>query len=342
VGNVEEVAAVSDRRIRWAVVGVGDIARKRVMPAIAADGARSELYACVTRDPRKLADLPHTGPQRVYEHIEEALADSAVDAVYVATPVFLHAAQALAALDAGKDVLVEKPFAMNANEAAPVLAAARRNHRRFAVAYFRRFWPHFERTNATIASGQLGQIAHVRVTFQSWYDPDPADPKAWRVRRSLSGGGVLADAGSHRLDLLAWWFGEPRRLFAEVSTLTHRYDADDSARLLIDFASGVRVSASFHWNAKTWADEIHVTGTEGQLALTPCDGGMLTLTVDGRPHVESLPRPENGHAALIADFTRAILEDDPPRFGGEDGLVASRMMDAAFESSHRGGWVNLD
>jgi predicted dehydrogenase len=333
---------VSDRRIRWAVVGVGDIARKRVMPAIAADGARSELYACVTRDPRKLAHLPHPGPQRVYEHIEQALADSAVDAVYLATPVFLHAPQALAALAAGKDVLVEKPFALNANEAAPVLAAARRNHRRLAVAYFRRFWPHFERAKAIIASGQLGQIVHVRATFQSWYDPDPADPKAWRVRRGLSGGGVLADAGSHRLDLLAWWFGAPRRVFAEVSMLTHRYDADDSVRLLIDFASGVGASASLHWNARTWTDEIHVNGTQGQLALTPCDGGTLALTVDGRQQVETLLRPENGHAALIADFTRAILADRPPRFAAEDGLVASRLMDAAFESSHRGGWVDLD
>jgi predicted dehydrogenase len=333
---------VSDRRIRWAVVGVGDIARKRVMPAIAADGAASELYACVTRDPRKLADLSHSGPKRVYERIEQALTDNAVDAVYLATPVFLHASHALAALEAGKDVLVEKPFAISAAEAERVLAAARRNRRRLAVAYFRRFWPHFERAKAILASGQLGQIVHVRATFQSWYDPDPADPKAWRVRRSLSGGGVLADAGSHRLDLLAWWFGAPRRVFAEVSTLTHQYDADDSARLLIDFASGVRASASFHWNARTWADEIHVSGTQGQLALTPCDGGTLTLTIDGRQHVETLPRPDNGHAALIADFARAILDGRPPRFDGEDGLVASRIMDAAYESSHRGGWVNLD
>ncbi len=332
-----------ERSVNWALVGIGDIAVKRVAPAILAQ-PDSRLYACVTRDAEKVSRLPVGEPVKVYATLGQALEDAAVDAVYLATPVFLHAAQAIAALEAGKDVMVEKPMAMNASEARAVCETARRTGRRLAVAYFRRFWPRFERVKRAVESGRLGQIVQVRVALQSWYRPSSDDPKSWRVNPALGGAGVLADVGSHRLDLLAWWFGRPRRLVADCRTMTHDYQAEDSANLLMVAKSGAQIAATFHWNSNVWADEIHVTGTDAQLTLNPCDGDSIEWNAgrSGTPESESVAKPENAHFPMIDDFARAVVEDRPPRFTGDDGAEATLVLDAVAQSVREGKWVTLD
>ena len=106
--------------LNWAVVGVGDITTKRVMPAIQAE-PRSRLYGVVSRHPEKARAWAPT----VWTSLDDALADAAVEAVYVATPVFLHAPQSIAAMRAGRHVLCEKPLAMNFPEAQQIVRTAR-------------------------------------------------------------------------------------------------------------------------------------------------------------------------------------------------------------------------
>ena len=106
--------------LNWVVIGVGDITRRRVIPAILGE-SRSALYGIVTRDPAKGAEFG----VRVWSSVEEALRDPAIDVVYVATPVFLHAPHTIQALRAGKHVLCEKPMAMNEAEAAAMVRAGR-------------------------------------------------------------------------------------------------------------------------------------------------------------------------------------------------------------------------
>src|SRR5579859_605046 len=105
--------------LNWIVIGVGDITRKRVIPAIRSE-ERSELHGIVTRDPAKAE--PYS--KRVWTSLTDALRDVAVQAVYVASPVFLHAPQSIEALRAGKHVLCEKPMAMNEAEARSMVRAA--------------------------------------------------------------------------------------------------------------------------------------------------------------------------------------------------------------------------
>jgi predicted dehydrogenase len=256
--------------------------------------------------------------------------------------VFLHAPQAISAMQSGKDVLVEKPMAATAAEAANMIETARSNGCRLAVAYFRRFWPHLSRVREILASGRLGQIVEVAITLQSWYHPSPYDPKSWRTVRACSGGGVLADVGSHRLDLLAWWFGLPLQLVARSDTLTHDYDVEDAATILMVLAGGAHATASFRWNTKVWSDEICITGTDSELVLNPLDSGTISIRgADGQVQREDLPKPDNGHLPMIEDFVRSICDDGPPRFGAEDGFQATRILSDIAESSRTGGWVKL-
>src|ERR1700684_2739196 len=113
------------KTVNWVVAGIGDIARKRVIPAIQAE-PRSILYGFVTRTPAKAAVYPGA---RNWASVEEAVADPAVDAVYIALPVAFHASAAIAALRAGKHVLCEKPMAMNFAETESMVAQGRNSRR---------------------------------------------------------------------------------------------------------------------------------------------------------------------------------------------------------------------
>ena len=329
---------MSDRKVNWAIVGVGDIVRKRAGAAILQQ-PDSVLHACVEIDPQsRRAEIEALAPRKVYTDIDPMLADPAVDAVYIATPVHLHASQAIAALRAGKDVLVEKPMARNAAEAAEVCRVAQQTGRRLAVAYFRRFWPRFQLVKDMLDRGDFGQVVLVRMASHTWY---AGRPGGWRERPELSGGGVLSDVGCHKFDLLAWWFGMPGRIVARVETLTHDYAAEDSASMLMTLPGGVQLTGSFHWNSKTWTDEIHVVGTEAKIALHPCDGDEVAITVGRDTERRKIPNPENHHYPLIDDFARSILEDRPPRFTGDDGIKATQIMDAIMDSSRRNTWLEV-
>ena len=149
------------RNVNWAVVGVGDIVRKRAGAAILQQ-ADSTLHTCVEIDPEAKQDqLDALAPKFVHTQLEPMLADTEVDAVYIATPVHLHAPQAIAALRAGKDVLVEKPMALNVDDAGQMCRVAQQTGRRLAVAYFRRFWPRFQLIKEMLDNGRFGKIVLV-------------------------------------------------------------------------------------------------------------------------------------------------------------------------------------
>ncbi|MFH1265964.1 MAG: Gfo/Idh/MocA family oxidoreductase [Planctomycetota bacterium] len=325
-------------KVNWAIVGLGDIVRKRAGAAIQSQ-PQSTLYACVTRNPdARQAEIQSLKPEKVLSDFREMLADPRVDAVYLATPVAVHAPQAIAALEAGKDVLVEKPMALDTAEAARMCQSAERTGRRLAVAYFRRFSPRYQLVKDMLDRGQFGRVVLVRIAMHSWY---AGRPDGWREKPELSGGGVLADVGVHKFDLLAWWFGMPRRLIARVDTLAHDYAAEESAVLLLTLPGDLECTASFHWNSKTWTDEIHVVGTEAKLTLHPSDGDEALITVGREVECRKISNAENLHAPLFDDFARAIVEDRPPRFTGPDGISATRILEAAYESSRKGAWLEI-
>src|SRR5229473_3265886 len=123
--------AAHAEKLNWLVVGIGDITTRRVIPAIQAE-PRSSLYGVVSRDRAKGAQYS----DHVWTDLDEALRDQAIDAVYVATPVFLHAPQSIAALRAGKHVLCEKPVGKNYGEAAAMVRIAEASGRTLGIAYY--------------------------------------------------------------------------------------------------------------------------------------------------------------------------------------------------------------
>ena len=154
--------------LRWLLVGVGDIARKRVIPAILAE-PRSALYGVVTRDVKKAEAYPGAA---AWMTLDAALQDDAIDAVYIASPVALHAEQTIACLKAGKHVLCEKPVAMSFAQAETMVRAQQETGRLLGVSYFRRLFPKLIRAKELIAEGVIGQPVLVEANCHSWLESE--------------------------------------------------------------------------------------------------------------------------------------------------------------------------
>lgn len=296
--------------VNWLVVGIGDITRKRVIPAIAAE-PRSVFRGVVTRDARKAE--AYSGV-RAWASVEEALAgDAEIDAVYVASPVVFHAEQTIAALRAGKHVLCEKPVAMNFAEASSMVEEARASERLFGVAYYRRAYPKLQRAKNLIAQGAIGKPVFAEAIYHGWLE---SEERGWLRVPEMAGGGPLYDVASHRIDALNFLFGKPERAVGLRSNALHELRVEDSASVLIGYAGGVHAVVDARWNSRVARDEFRVVGTEGELVLTPLSGPSLHFA--GKQ--EELPTAANVHAPAIENFVAAVLDGSELMCAGEEAI----------------------
>ncbi len=291
--------------MNWIVAGIGDIARRRVIPAILAE-RRSTLYGFITRDPVKAEAYPGT---RAWPTIEEALEDSAIDAVYIALPVALHADVAIAALRAGKHVLCEKPMALNDAEAGRMVAEARTSGRLLGAAYYRRLYPKLIRAKQLIAEGAIGQPVLVEANCHGWL---PEAARGWLLDPKLAGGGPLYDIGSHRIDAMHFLFGRPERARGFLSNAVHRLEVEDSATALMQWPGGLHGVVDVRWNSHMPRDQFRIIGAEGELNLDPLNGPELRVrNAAGTTQVEMLPAHANVHYPLVLNFVGAVLANSP-------------------------------
>jgi len=281
--------------LTWIVIGIGDIAIRRVIPAIQAE-PRSRLYGLVTRDPAKA--IPYGA--RVWSSLDQALADDAVQAVYVGTPVFLHAPQTIQSLRAGKHVLCEKPMAMNQAETRTMVHAAEESGKTFGVAYYRRCYPKVQRAKQLLEAGVIGKPVLAELTCHSWFDGTGS--RSWLVDPAKAGGGPLFDIASHRIDVLNFLFGQPQRAAGQLSNVVHHYAVEDNATVMIEYAGGVRGIVDARWHSKVSRDECRIRGTDGEMELSPLNGPDL-IYPGGR---DNLPPHTNLHYPMLENFVDAV------------------------------------
>ena len=311
----------------WLLAGIGDIATRRVLPAILAE-PRCRLAGLVTRDAAKAESYGVPS----WRDMETALAECAAEAVYLATPVFLHAPQTLAALSAGRHVLCEKPMALRYGEASAMQQASEKTGRVLGIAYYRRMYPKVVRARELIAAGAIGRPVFAEATCHDWFYP--ADGfRGWLTDPAKAGGGPLHDIGCHRIDLMNYLFGRPVRAIGQLSTLVQPIAVEDNASVLIEYESGVRALVDVRWHSRVARDEFRIRGTEGEIELTPLNSPRLAYP-GGE---EQLPPHANLHYPCIEDFTSAVLEGRAPRSSGATALATDWVIERARQSAEISG-----
>ena len=325
--------------VNWGIVGMGDIADRVTAPAMI-EAPNSRLVAVMRRDLAKAEELARKhGVPNAYGSVEEVLQDDEVHAVYVATPVYVHAGQTIRAAEQGKHVLCEKPMAMNVPEAERMVDACAANGVKLMVAYYQRFNRRHQKIKELIGSGAIGQVTAARVNMSGLSAENPA---SWRQRPELGGGGNLMDCGSHAVDLLRYLVGEVTQVSALVDTLVFDYGVDDTATMLLKFDHGAQGVVTSHWSTlipdPNESSSLVIYGTEGMVLSAPLhekqSRGTLTLLADSE---QTEYRFEGStHVAMLEAFAASVERGEPVPITGADGLAVSRVIAAAYESSRTG------
>src|SRR2546425_12252561 len=226
------------KSLAWGLIGCGDIARKRIAPALR-DLDLCDLVA-VCRERAELVEefAREFGARRSYETSRQLLSDIEIDAVYIATPVHLHAAQTIAAAESGKHVLCEKPMALDVGECDRMIAACRAHDVRLGVAYYRHFYPVIARIKAIVASGEIGDPVVAQIEAFEWCNLQPGDPRSWFMKKAEAGGGPMFDFGCHRLEVLIDLFGPVRRVTSTVANVVFDREVEDTAIALLELERG--------------------------------------------------------------------------------------------------------
>jgi len=318
------------RVIRWGLIGAGDIARKRVAAALR-DSANSALTA-VSRARPELAESFATsvGAARWHTRWEDLVADPGIDAVYVATPVHVHALHAIGAAEAGKHVLCEKPMAMNVAECDRMIAACRANGVRLGVAYYRHFYPVVHRIQQLLASGAIGDPVFIQMDAFERFNPQPGEPRYWFIQRAVSGGGPMFDFGCHRLELLLMLCGPVRQVKGLTANVIFKREVEDTAVAVMQFERGVCATLAVTHAASEPRDTFRIFGTNGSIHVPVLNAGELTVVSNGVERTESHAAPANLHQPLVQDFVEALLEGRAPGVTGEVGRAVAEIEAAVY------------
>ena len=323
------------KQLGWGLIGCGDIAQKRVAPAIR-DSATSEFIA-VNRAQSELAAefAKQFGARRWYLDWRKLLLDEEIDAVYIATPVHLHAAQAIAAAEAGKHVLCEKPMAMNVRECDQMIAACRDNKVKLGVAYYRHFYPVVERIRAIIKSGEIGAPVLVQINAFEQFNPPADDPRAWLLKQDLSGGGPMFDFGCHRIEVLTNLFGPIAEVKAMTANTLFKREVEDTASALFRFERGPCGLLSVSHAVAESRDSLDIFGSLGSIRVSILNEGKTRVIGKLGERYESHPPHANLHAPLIEDFVKAVLTDREPGVSGATGRAVAKIEEDIYGESDK-------
>jgi predicted dehydrogenase len=315
--------------LRVAVIGCGTIARALHVPALLAAGADVSVFASRSRASAQAA-ADEAGGGEVHADWREAVARPDVDAVVVCTPNVLHAPIAVAAAQAGKHVLVEKPFATTVADVDAMIAAAEAAGVVLMAAHNVRFAPPFPPMRDAIAAGRIGAVTSVRVAFchsgpQRW-----APQATWFRMVESAGGGALMDLGVHVADTLRFVLADE---FVEVTATVDALPIDEDAVVGFRLASGAIGSVHVGWRSVPAADQsIVVHGTEGTLRWDLDDGVVLDLPDLSREPLPMAAEDDNPGAA----FVRAATGGGAPIPSAQDGRAAVAFVTAAYEAARTG------
>ena len=353
---------MSDKKtLKFGLIGAGQIAWTSAQSINSHEHAT--VVAAQDLNPERLGKLcRENGIARSYTSSEELFADSEVDAVYIAVPNKFHAPLAKQALEAGKHVILEKPFAFNHAEASEVVATAEKAGKVFTVGMNQRFNRDSLLIHDLSAKGALGEIYHAKAF---WFRRSGI-PKlgTWFGKKELSGGGSLYDIGVHLLDLCLFTMGNFEPVSVSGATYTKfgnrglgegswghserehtEFDVDDFASALIKFANGATATLDVSWACHAEEgnrNDVHLYGTGAGARCYPAKlfkygEAAREYTVIENPAAEPPYTTDRFH-----NFINHIRGEEELCVKPSEALVVQRILDAIAESSATGKEVRLD
>lgn len=317
--------------VRWGIIGCGDVCEVKSGPAFN-KVPNSQLVAVMRRDADKAADFAkrHGVPQ-FYTEASDVINDPNINAIYIATPPYLHESYTLQAIAAGKPVYVEKPVTLNAASCERMIAGEKQHSARVSVAHYRRALPLFNKVRSLIRDGAIGNVRVVRiVTLQ---------PKAskiitqtsdnWRVNPEQSGGGLFHDLSPHQLDIMYWLFGAPVHVTAKGINQAKHYPAPDVVTLHALYNDNICVQGLWAFNVaeEATADNCEITGDQGLIRFSFFRKSTIELINSSGTQILEEEYPVNIQQPMIDGVVKYFRDEGPNPCSLNDALVVMKMMD---------------
>jgi predicted dehydrogenase len=288
--------------INWGIIGCGDVTEKKSGPAFNKVPG-SKLTAVMRRDADKAADYARRHQVgQWYSSASELINAPDVNAIYIATPPSSHLEYAIAALEKGYPVYVEKPVTLNAAQALQMADAVKQHNGKLVVAHYRRRLPMFLKVKELLASKAVGDVRTVQMRL--WQSRKPAlvtkGAPNWRTQPELSGGGYFHDLAPHQLDLMLYFFGQPVHYQGFSLNQAQTTAADDHVTGSILFPNQVVFNGSWSFNVAEGAntDSCEIIGSEGSISFAVF-GNSVTFTNTNGQQVFDFEQPENIQLPMI-------------------------------------------
>jgi predicted dehydrogenase len=331
-------------KIRWGILGVANIAMKKVIPAMQ-KGERCEIAAIASRDPERARQAAQQlGIPKAFGSYEEMLADASLDAIYNPLPNHLHVPWSIKAAEAGKHVLCEKPLALSAQEAGRLIEVRDKTRVKIGEAFMVRTHPQWLRARELVRGGAIGELRAIVSVF-SYFN---RDPKNVRNIASIGGGGVY-DIGCYPITMARFLFErEPARV-AAVAERDPEMHTDRLSSALLDFAPG---QAIFTCSTQLVPfQRMQVLGTKGRIDMeipynVPPDRPARIFIDDGSQLGGLSARAEEfatvDQYTIQGDaFSKAIQENGEVPVPLENALGNMKVIDAVFRAAESGIWERV-
>jgi predicted dehydrogenase len=331
------------KKVNWGILSTAKIGREKVIPALQ-KGQWCQVSAIASRSLAQARTVAEDlGIPKAYGSYEELLADPEIEAIYNPLPNDQHVAMTLAAARAGKHVLCEKPFAMNAHQAEALREVAGQVH--IMEAFMVRFHPQWLRARDIVRSGALGELRTVQAFF-SYFNRQPDNIR----NRPEVGGGALYDIGCYAIVAGRFLFeSEPLRVVALMDR-DPEFQTDRTVTAIVDFGGGRRLDFTVSTQSVPY-QRVQAIGTQQRLELEiPFNaplGGSTRIFVDdasapgGASAVAEVIAPCDMYTLQGDAFSQVIRGKIPLPYGLDDAICNMKIVDALFKSDLNGQWVDV-
>ncbi|MDQ0873573.1 putative dehydrogenase [Paenibacillus sp. V4I3] len=340
------------QKLRLAVVGLGRVSKSH-LPAVRELTDKIELVALVTRDEGKLqSEAEKWEGVKTYTSYDDAVNDPNIDAFLLLLPHDIHAEYSIKALRAGKHVLVEKPMAMNVQEAEEMAEAAEANNVTLMIGQSRRFYKPVMESIRQVREKAIGDLININAMLLAHMDKPAAD---WWKDESKIGGFIIPLWGSHILDYMLWAYGRaPQSVYAQGHSNNPNWMGEDEVAISMNFGEGrmANVWMSFNagcrptdedgltgkriWSTQNSIYDRYLIGSNGLLHLKD----EYELSLNGEK-LETCETTFSNFTWQLEEFTDAIREGRQPLASGREIIQVMKVIDGCFESMRTGQVVQL-
>ena len=308
----------------WGVAGCGRFAEKAFLPALQML-KKNEVVSLFSNSKERANELSKKfGIPNTFSNYDDFL-NSNINCVYISSANSDHYEQVTKAAKAGKNILCEKPLALNSSQAEEMVKVCEDNGVKLAVSYVYKFHPLIRKAKELINSEYIGKLVSVNLNFNI----DMVPGNNFRFNKELSGGGALRDLGTHMIDLLRFFGGEIESIDGAVDNVVYKSDVDDFAAAIVHFENGGYGYFNVSYNNKKAFNRAEILGNKGAMSIEKYIGNQpakLTILREGETK-KSFRKRSNNLLYLLKSVQQSFLKNEQPLATGYDGLINMKLME---------------